>query len=356
MHHNTVRRRENRERLLAAAARNIAEVGFAHITRERLMDGSGLAHNTFRAHFPRTDLLLAAICERHAHALLEATGCIDPDDPRPPRAALVATASRILACIDARPHAHTVLMRDRACLPPAQRAGTDHLGDVAAFQIDCAWSALRPDLASPERYAGLTRALRTLLLRWPDWREPGPPGHPDAAADRCVAMVEATVDRAPPASAHAPWPPRPAPNPHAHWMSDEAAARCTVIGAPPRHDPRDAGAENPPNRHDPRDAPRHDSRDAPAGPEPAPPAAPAHPGLALRDALAQRGLPPTLAAARLGISRQRLHQLTRGTRAITSDTALRLESLLGEHAETWMARQARHDLDTSRRRAATDEA
>ncbi len=213
MHHNTVRRRENRERLLAAAARNIAEVGFAHITRERLMDGSGLAHNTFRAHFPRTDLLLAAICERHAHALLEATGCIDPDDPRPPRAALVATASRILACIDARPHAHTVLMRDLACLPPAQRAEIDHLGDVAAFQIDCAWSALRPDLASPERYAGLTRALRTLLLRWPDWREPGPPGHPDAAADRCVAMVEATVDRAPPASAHAPCaaPPRPQP-------------------------------------------------------------------------------------------------------------------------------------------------
>ncbi len=138
-------------------------------------------------------------------------------------------------------------------------------------------------------------------------------------------------------------------------MSDEAAARCTVIGAPPRHDPRDAGAENPPNRHDPRDAPRHDSRDAPAGPEPAPPAAPAHPGLALRDALAQRGLPPTLAAARLGISRQRLHQLTRGTRAITSDTALRLETLLGEHAETWMARQARHDLDTSRRRAASND-
>ncbi len=304
---HALRSSANRARILSVATRNIAELGFPHITAARIMEGTGLHKGSLDPHFGNTHRLLAVICNTHARALLEATGSHDPLDPAPPRAALVATAARILACIDARPDAHTVLMRDLACLAAPVRAEIEHLGTVAAFQIDCAWSALRPDLASPERYSALTRALRTLLLRWPDWREPGPPGHPDAAADRAVAMVEATVDR-----------------------------------APPRPDPPDTGPRNPPIQIAPRPAPP-DTR--PAAPPP-----PAHPGLILRDALAQHGLPPTLAAARLGVTRQRLHELTRGTRAITPNTALRLEALLGEHAETWMARQARHDIHAERER------
>ncbi len=346
MHHNTRRRRENRERLLAAATRNIAEHGYTHTDRTRLMDGSGLAANSVRNHFPQAHVLLATLCERHARALADAAGCHDPDDPAPPRAALAAAAARVLARIDACADAHTILMRDAPCLPPAARAGLAHIHDVATLQVQLAWAATRPDLA-PERTAALARTLRALLLRWPDWREPGALGHPRAAADRAVAMVEATIDRLPPPAA--PAPPPAAPNPHAHWMSDAAAARCTVVGPPPRHDPRDTAPENGPIRHDPRDAPRHDPRDTPANPAPAPEPAPAHPGLALRDALERAGLTPTRAAAGLGISRQRLHQLTRGTRLVTADTALRLEALLGERAEAWMARQARHDLDTARR-------
>ena len=318
MHPNSLKFRANRERILAVATRNIAEHGFAHVTRRRVMEGTGLADGSMHPHFPHITHLLAAICERHARALLEATGCVDPVDPMPPpRAALVATAARILACIDASPHAHAVLMRDRPCLPPAPLASLDHLDEVAAFQVDCAWRALRPDLAAPERLAGLTRPLRTLLLRWPEWREPGPAGHPGAAAARAVAMVEATIDLALPASAHVP-PPLPfGLNPHAHWLSDEAAARCTVLGAPERHAARDTAPPNPPIRHAPRDTSCHAPRDAESAPPPAHEPAPAHPGLTLRDALDRHGLPPTLAAARLGISRQRLHQLTRGTRAIT---------------------------------------
>ncbi len=346
MNAHTLKARANRARILATATRNIAEHGFAHATLERIMAGTGLHKNSIDPHFGNIHRLLAAICERHAHALLEATGGHDPADPATPRAALVAAAARILACIDAHPDAHTVLMRDRACLPPAQRAGTDHLDTVAALQIDCAWSALRPDLASPERYAALTRTLRTLLLHWPDWRQPGPPGHPDAAADRCVAMVEATIDRPAPASAHTPWPPRRTPNPHAHWMSDEAAARCTVMGPVPPPAPQGTDPQTPPARTAPQDAPRP----APPDTRPDAPPAPAHPGLTLREALASHGLPPTLAATRLGVTRQRLHELTRGTRAITPNTALRLEALLGEHAETWMARQARHDIHAERER------
>ena len=123
MHANTRTSHANRKRILAAATRNIAEHGFAHTTRPRLMDGTGFAASTLHAHFPCNTMLLAAICERHATALLEATGCVDPDDPAPPRAALLATAAtRILACIDANPDAHTVLMRDRPCLPAPDRA------------------------------------------------------------------------------------------------------------------------------------------------------------------------------------------------------------------------------------------
>ncbi len=215
----TLRSSTSRARILAAATRNIAEVGFTHATRERIMAGTGLHPGSLDPHFGNTGRLLAVICNTHARALAEATGTHDAADPTPPRAALAATAARILACIDARPDAHTVLMRDLACLPPAVRAEIDYLGSVAAFQLDCAWSALRPDLADPARYAGLTRALRSLLLRWPDWRETGPAGHPDAAADRALAMVEATIDRAPPATARTPRPPHPALAPHAHWLS-----------------------------------------------------------------------------------------------------------------------------------------
>ncbi|MGI3775797.1 MAG: HigA family addiction module antitoxin, partial [Janthinobacterium lividum] len=91
-----------------------------------------------------------------------------------------------------------------------------------------------------------------------------------------------------------------------------------------------------------QDTPRPAAQDAPAA---------THPGFTLRDTLARHGLGHA-AAARLGLTRQRLHDLTRGARAITPTTALALEAVLGEHAETWMARQARHDLDAARRAAA----
>ncbi len=368
MHGNTLTRQANRERILAAATRNIAEHGYAHATRQRLMDGSGLADGTFHHHFPTTDLVLAAICARHATALLEATGCVDPLGPEPPRDALLAACARILARIDASPDAHAVLMRDRACLPTPARAALDHLDAVAAFQLDRAWAAVRPDLDTPGRLAGLTGPLRTLLLHWPDWRAPGDDAL--AAADRCIAMVEAAADRAPPPrppAAPAPAPPPLAPNPHAHWLSDEAAARHTIVGPPaPRPAPQDNDPSAPPFRPAAQDTPcpaAQDRTSDPAAqdetpfpatqdtPRPAAQDAPAatHPGFTLRDTLARRGLGHAAAAARLGLTRQRLHDLTRGARAITPATALRLEAVLGEHAETWMARQARHDLDAARR-------
>jgi AcrR family transcriptional regulator len=86
MHPNSLKFRANRERILAVATRNIAEHGFAHVTRRRVMEGTGLADGSMHPHFPHITHLLAAICERHARALLEATGCVDPVDPMPPPA------------------------------------------------------------------------------------------------------------------------------------------------------------------------------------------------------------------------------------------------------------------------------
>ncbi|MGI3776947.1 MAG: hypothetical protein ACRYGC_06585, partial [Janthinobacterium lividum] len=300
MHGNTRTRRANRERILATATRNIASHGYAHTTRNRLMAGSGLGNGSLHAHFPVNDLLLAAICERHATALLEATACPDACAADTPRAGLVAAAARILACIDARPDAHTILMRDRPCLPEPARAALAHLDEVAAFQLDRAWSAVRPDLDTAERLATLTRPLRTLLLHWPDWREPGPFGHPCAAADRAVAMVEAAIDRPlPPLPPAPPAPAVAAPNPHAHWLSDEAAARHTIVGPPaPRPAPQDDDPSAPPARPARQDTPRPAAQDEtpfPATqdtPRPAAQDAPAatHPGFTLRDTLARHGL------------------------------------------------------------------
>lgn len=61
------------------------------------------------------------------------------------------------------------------------------------------------------------------------------------------------------------------------------------------------------------------------------------------EALDKHRLPSGLAA-----TRRRLHELTRGTRAITPAPRSASKYLLGEHAETWMARQARHDIYAER--------
>ena len=45
-----------------------------------------------------------------------------------------------------------------------------------------------------------------------------------------------------------------------------------------------------------------------------------------------------------------LHELTHATGAITPDAALRLDALLGAHAETWLVRQGRHDTHAERAR------
>lgn len=78
---------------------------------------------------------------------------------------------------------------------------------------------------------------------------------------------------------------------------------------------------------------------------------PVHPGEILReDVFPSLTMTKPAFAAALGISRQSLHQLFTLERGVTSEMALRLETVVGSTAETWLALQAERDLWTARKR------
>jgi addiction module HigA family antidote len=74
-----------------------------------------------------------------------------------------------------------------------------------------------------------------------------------------------------------------------------------------------------------------------------------HPGVALKEELTARGISPAAVALKLRVPPQRLHEIVRGERSITPDTALRLGRFFGTTAEFWMTLQTNHDLAMARR-------
>jgi addiction module HigA family antidote len=79
---------------------------------------------------------------------------------------------------------------------------------------------------------------------------------------------------------------------------------------------------------------------------------PIHPGEVLAGELTELGKTPTQLARELHVPANRISQLVAGKRAITADTALRLEKWLGVSAGFWMNLQKRYELDTARSQAA----
>ena len=78
------------------------------------------------------------------------------------------------------------------------------------------------------------------------------------------------------------------------------------------------------------------------------------PGEMLReDFLKPLGLQQATAAARLGVSANRLNEVVLGKRRITPDTALRLSRLLKTSPQFWMRLQADWDLHRATERAAS---
>ncbi|HLX56821.1 MAG TPA: HigA family addiction module antitoxin [Ktedonobacteraceae bacterium] len=78
---------------------------------------------------------------------------------------------------------------------------------------------------------------------------------------------------------------------------------------------------------------------------------PIHPGEILADELAELNTSPTELARELHVPANRISQLVAGKRAMTADTALRLERWLGVSAAFWMNLQKRYELDLAREKS-----
>jgi addiction module HigA family antidote len=78
---------------------------------------------------------------------------------------------------------------------------------------------------------------------------------------------------------------------------------------------------------------------------------PVHPGEILADELAELNTSPTELARALHVPANRISQLVAGKRAMTADTALRLERWLGVSAAFWMNLQKRYELDIAREKS-----
>lgn len=72
---------------------------------------------------------------------------------------------------------------------------------------------------------------------------------------------------------------------------------------------------------------------------------PIHPGEVLAEQLEELGMTAAELARDLHVPANRLYQLIAGKRAMTADTALRLEQWLGVSADFWMNLQKSYELD-----------
>ena len=78
--------------------------------------------------------------------------------------------------------------------------------------------------------------------------------------------------------------------------------------------------------------------------------APVHPGDVLfKDLIEPMGLTRYRVAKSMRVSQRRVDEICAGRRAITADTALRLERLFGIEARAWMNLQAQYDLEIAER-------
>jgi antitoxin HigA-1 len=78
---------------------------------------------------------------------------------------------------------------------------------------------------------------------------------------------------------------------------------------------------------------------------------PVHPAEILReDVLSALGINISEAARQLGVSRQTLHRILKGTHSITPEMALRLGKVFGNGPGLWLRMQQRYDLWRAKKR------
>jgi antitoxin HigA-1 len=78
-----------------------------------------------------------------------------------------------------------------------------------------------------------------------------------------------------------------------------------------------------------------------------------HPGVTLKEELEARGMTAAALALKLRVPPQRLHEIVRGNRAITPETALRLSHYFGNEPEFWLNLQTQYDLAQLRKAKGT---
>ncbi len=78
---------------------------------------------------------------------------------------------------------------------------------------------------------------------------------------------------------------------------------------------------------------------------------PVHPGLLVKECLADLGLSVAEAAAALHVTRQQLHRVITGRSSVTPEMAVRFEKAFGSTADTWLRMQINYDLAQVRHRA-----
>jgi addiction module HigA family antidote len=76
---------------------------------------------------------------------------------------------------------------------------------------------------------------------------------------------------------------------------------------------------------------------------------PVHPGVLAKANLEELNLSVAEAARRMKITRQQLHNVTRGRSAVTPEMALRFEQAFGGSADMWLRMQVASDLAQARR-------
>ena len=74
-----------------------------------------------------------------------------------------------------------------------------------------------------------------------------------------------------------------------------------------------------------------------------------HPGVVLKDELAEFGVTPTEFARQIDVPPNRISQIIAGKRSVTGDTALRLGHWFGVDPQFWLNLQAQFDLATADR-------
>lgn len=76
--------------------------------------------------------------------------------------------------------------------------------------------------------------------------------------------------------------------------------------------------------------------------------APVHPGEVLtNDFIEPLGITRYRVAKAMGVPQRRVDEICAGERAITADTALRLERVFGLEAQVWLNLQARYELEAA---------